>query len=116
MLIEVGRVCIKTAGHEAGEKCIVIDNAGDGFAIVVGPRVKKRRCNIKHLEILPHKIDIKKGAAEKEAVDALLKAGLISEMDLKQRPTGYTPTPRGAEKKTEIKKAVAVKKEIKAKK
>ncbi|HIJ99192.1 TPA: 50S ribosomal protein L14e [archaeon] len=116
MLLEVGRVCIKTAGHETGLKCIVIDNAGDGFAIVVGPRVKKRRCNIRHLEILPHKIDLKKGASEKEAVDALLKAGFVSSQDLSQKPTQYTPTPRGAERKIEVKTVAQKKTVVKTKK
>lgn len=120
MLLDVGRVCIKTMGHEANEKCVVLDNAGENFVIVAGPRVKKRKCNIKHLEILPHKINVKKDSSEKEIIDSLLKAGLISEQELSRKPDGYAPKPRGAERKAEpkaeTKSAQKPKKEAKSKK
>ncbi len=93
MLLDIGRVCIKTAGHEAMQKCAVVDHAGENFVIVAGPKVKRRKCNIKHLDVLPNTINVKKGATEAEVVDALLKAGLISEKDLAGKPAGYTPKP-----------------------
>ncbi|MGN1362669.1 MAG: 50S ribosomal protein L14e [Methanobrevibacter sp.] len=48
--IEVGRVCVKTAGREAGEKCVIVDVIDNNFVEVVGGSVKNRRCNISHLE------------------------------------------------------------------
>ena len=44
--IEVGRVCVKTAGREAGERCAIIDIIDDNFVEVVGEGVKNRRCNM----------------------------------------------------------------------
>ncbi|MBM4240107.1 MAG: 50S ribosomal protein L14e [Euryarchaeota archaeon] len=57
--IEVGRVCVKTAGREAGEKCVIIDVINDKFVEVMGTSVKNRRCNINHLEPLDQIIEIK---------------------------------------------------------
>ncbi len=57
--IEVGRVCIKTAGREAFEKCVILDIIDKNFVEVVGVNVKNRRCNINHLEPTEKKIEIK---------------------------------------------------------
>ena len=56
--IEVGRVCVKTAGWEAGERCAIIDIIDDNFVEVVGEGVKNRRCNINHLEPLDETIEV----------------------------------------------------------
>ena len=56
--IEVGRVCVKTAGREAGEKCVIIELIDEKFVEVVGTLVKNRRCNIGHLEPLEETIDV----------------------------------------------------------
>jgi len=57
--IEVGRVCIKIAGREAGEKCVIVEVIDDKFVEVVGTNIKNRRCNIKHLEPVDQTIEIK---------------------------------------------------------
>lgn len=57
--IEVGRICVKIAGREAGEKCVIVDIIDDKFVEVMGTSVKNRRCNIKHLEPLDETIEIK---------------------------------------------------------
>ena len=62
--IEVGRVCVKIAGREAGEKCAIVEVIDDKFVEVVGSKMKNRRCNIKHLEPLNETVDVSKGAEE----------------------------------------------------
>lgn len=57
--IEVGRICMKISGREAGEKCVIVEIIDDKFAEIVGTNVKNRRCNIKHLEPLDQVIEIK---------------------------------------------------------
>jgi large subunit ribosomal protein L14e len=57
-LIEPGRVCVKIAGREAGNYCVVLEVIDDNFVIVQGPAVRKRRCNIAHLEPLQEKIEL----------------------------------------------------------
>jgi len=101
-MMEVGRVCTKTAGREAGSHCIVVDVMDDSFVLIDGPGIKRRRCNIKHLELLPEKLTIKKGAAEKEAIDALIKAGIVTE-------TTPKPKKEKKEKKEEKKEKPAEK-------
>jgi len=56
--IEVGRVCVKTAGREAGEKCVIIELIDENFVEVIGGSVKNRRCNINHLEPLDETIEV----------------------------------------------------------
>ncbi|PKL68680.1 MAG: 50S ribosomal protein L14e [Methanobacteriales archaeon HGW-Methanobacteriales-1] len=71
--IEVGRVCIKTAGREAGEKCVVVDIVDEKFVEVVGVSVKNRRCNIQHLEPVDQVLEIKSEDPEeiKKELEAL---------------------------------------------
>lgn len=57
--IEVGRVCVKLAGREAGEKCVIIEVIDEKFVEVVGSAVKNRRCNVKHLEPIDQTIEVK---------------------------------------------------------
>lgn len=62
--IEVGRICVKTAGREAGEKCVIIDIIDEKFVEVVGTQIKNRKCNIKHLEPVDQTIEIKSDDVE----------------------------------------------------
>ncbi|WP_220607949.1 50S ribosomal protein L14e [Methanobrevibacter oralis] len=56
--IEVGRVCVKTSGREAGKKCAIIEIIDENYVEVVGEAVKNRRCNIAHLEPTEDSIDV----------------------------------------------------------
>lgn len=48
--LEEGMVCVKTHGRQAGKKVIVLHfDKKAGMALVEGPFVKKRKCNIRHL-------------------------------------------------------------------
>jgi large subunit ribosomal protein L14e len=71
MIIEVGRECVKLTGREAGKKCVIVEVVDKNFATVIGKDVKKRRCNIKHLEPLDKKVKIKKGATDKDIIKSL---------------------------------------------
>ncbi len=82
--IEVGRICIKLRGREAGKKCVIVDIIDDNFVLITGPKsvsgVKRRRVNINHIEPLDKKIEISKGASDDEVLKALEDAGLIEFM------------------------------------
>ncbi|MGP3667503.1 MAG: 50S ribosomal protein L14e [Candidatus Bathyarchaeota archaeon] len=77
-LFDVGRVCVKKVGREAGKKCVVVDIVDKNFVLITGPKeltgVKRRRVNVDHLEPLDLKINIKRGADDKEVAKALRKA------------------------------------------
>ena len=75
-MMEIGRVCVKVAGREAGRRCVIVDILDNNFVVVVGPKVKRRRCNIAHLEPTDKKLDIQKGADDATVKQALEAAGL----------------------------------------
>ncbi len=80
-LFEVGRVCVKKAGREAGRFCVIVDLIDKNYVLVTGPKqltgVRRRRVNIDHLEITKHKINISKGADDDEVVKALNESTLL---------------------------------------
>lgn len=88
--IEVGRICLKLTGREAGKKCVIVDVIDKSFVLITGPKnltgVKRRRTNINHIEPLPEKIDIKRGATDEEVIEALKAAGKIEEMKQPVKP------------------------------
>ena len=61
-MIEIGRLCMKTAGRDAGCKCVVVDILDDNYVLIDG-ETRRRKCNVLHLEPLKEVIDIKKGAS-----------------------------------------------------
>ena len=82
--IEVGRICVKLAGREAGRKCVIVDIIDQNFTLITGPKkvtgIKRRRANAGHIEPTELKIDIKRGATDKDVVKALTAAGKLEEM------------------------------------
>lgn len=76
--IDIGMICIKTIGREAGKKCVTIDVIDKNFALITGPKevtgVKRRRVNVKHLLPTEEVVKIKKESTDKEIVEALKKA------------------------------------------
>ncbi|MGC8710215.1 MAG: 50S ribosomal protein L14e [Candidatus Micrarchaeia archaeon] len=58
-LIEIGRVCIKKYGRDAGSRAVVTKVIDKNFVnIITAQRQKERRCNIRHLEFISEKADI----------------------------------------------------------
>ncbi len=72
--IEVGRICVKIAGREAGEKCVIVEVIDDKFVEVVGTAMKNRKCNIKHLEPVDQTMEIK--SDDVEAIKKELEAAI----------------------------------------
>ena len=101
-MIENGRICLKIAGREAGKYAVIVETIDDNFVIISGPKsitgVKRRKCNIDHLEVTDNKLDI-----EEKAEDSLLEAqwknsGLIEKLEIK------VPVKKTKEKKAETEK------------
>ena len=103
--LTVGKIAMKIAGREAGKYCVVLTTPKDNFVQVTGPKVltgvKRRRCNIDHLEPTQYQIKIDTEAADKTVINTLEKDGLLKKLDLKM------PSPevvKGPEKKTKKEK------------
>jgi large subunit ribosomal protein L14e len=88
-LYEIGRVCVKTTGRETGSYCVIITEKDGSFVEITGPKdisgVRRRRCNIRHLEPLELKIEIKSGANDDEVSKALETASLVEKFRTKVR-------------------------------
>ncbi|MEB3861269.1 MAG: 50S ribosomal protein L14e [Desulfurococcales archaeon] len=89
-VIEVGRICVKVYGREAGRKCVIVDIIDENFVLITGPKsltgVRRRRANIDHIEPLDKKIDIEKGASDDKVLEAIKKAGLEDFMREQVKP------------------------------
>ncbi len=124
-MFEVGRVCLKTAGREAGKYCVIVKKMDENFVMVTGPksltRVKRRRCNINHLEPLTEKIKIKSDASDAEVLKAY-KVDSVSERLGFEKPKKAKkvepekPKEKKVEKKEKVEKKVKKEKKEKPKK
>ncbi len=91
--VEVGRICVKTAGRETGRKCVIVDLIDKNFVLTTGPikvtGIKRRRVNISHIEPIKDIIKIDRGASDEEVAKALDAAGITEEMKelVKLQPT-----------------------------
>jgi len=74
-VIEVGRICVKISGREAGRKCVIVDVIDKNFVLVTGPQkvtgVKRRRVNVNHIEPTEKKIGIRRGDSDQEIASAI---------------------------------------------
>ncbi len=73
--MDVGRICLKTSGREAGKRCVIVDVIDRNYVMVTGPfevtGVKRRRVNMNHLKPLEQVIEIPRNASDQEIVDIL---------------------------------------------
>ena len=88
--IEVGRICVKILGREAGKKCVIVDVVDKNFVLITGPKtvsgIKRRRANITHLEPTSEKLEMKRGATDEEIAEALKTTGKLEEMAKAVKP------------------------------
>ncbi|MBW2977790.1 50S ribosomal protein L14e [Candidatus Woesearchaeota archaeon] len=96
-MIEVGRICVKIAGRDARHKCVVVDILDKNYVLIDGD-VRRKKCNVKHLESLDKLIKIKKGASHDTIVSEFKKLKL-SVWSKKSKPK--TEKPRKVRKKKE---------------
>ncbi len=82
--IEVGRICVKLSGRDAGKKCVIVDVIDKNFVLITGPKsvtgVRRRRTNVDHIEPTSESVEVKKSAADDEVEKALSKAKKSSYM------------------------------------
>ena len=101
-MYEPGRVCLKIAGREAGKYCVIVESIDDNFVMITGTKsvtgVKRRKCNIDHIEPTDNKIEVD-SKADDASIETLWKSsGLIDKLEIK------IPVKREFKKKEEPKK------------
>jgi large subunit ribosomal protein L14e len=107
MVFNVGRICMKLAGRDAGKYCVIVNEIDTNFVEIDG-QTRRRKCNIDHLEPLDKTADIKAGADNKAVAKALTDAGFDTDERVKKEAK-----PKAA-KKAPVTKKAAAKKETKA--
>ncbi|MFW9794537.1 MAG: 50S ribosomal protein L14e [Candidatus Thorarchaeota archaeon] len=88
-LYETGRVCVKTMGRETGSLCVVVDKKDESYVVVTGPKhlsgVRRRNCNIRHLEPLETVLSITAESDDEAIEKAIEEAGLTDKFRKKIR-------------------------------
>ena len=74
-MLDVGRLCVKISGREAGNKCVIVEKINNNFVLIDG-NVRRKRCNILHLEPLDKVLKIKKGADTRTVIEAMKSEGI----------------------------------------
>ena len=77
---DIGKVCVKTMGREAGHYCIIVDVIDKNYILIDGMKIRRRRVNYNHIEPTTESIEIKKGADHTTVVAAIKKAKLDKKM------------------------------------
>jgi large subunit ribosomal protein L14e len=122
-MIEIGRLCVKIAGRDAGKIGIIIDIIDDNYVLIDG-ETRRRKCNINHIELIDKMLEIKKNASEDDIITAfkeinieLKKSKDNSNKEKKERPKKQKKKKKSVEQeKTPVKKTVKIIKEATPKK
>jgi large subunit ribosomal protein L14e len=117
-MMEVGRVCMKIAGRDAGKHCVITEVLDKNFVMIDG-QTRRRKCNILHLEPLKETVSIKSKASHDEIVSALKQLDIEvtekkgkkekAEKQQKQRKTKVKETVAEKPQKKPVKKKESVK-------
>jgi large subunit ribosomal protein L14e len=85
-MIEPGRIVLKIAGREAGKYAVIVENLNDNFVLITGPKtitgVKRRKCNIDHIEPTEHKFEIDSKADDSSIENLWKNSGLIEKLEI----------------------------------
>ena len=116
-MIEVGRLIVKIAGRDAGKKGVIIEILDDNYIMIDG-QVRRRKCNIIHIEPLNKILKIKDKAAHDEVVKVLKTEGIeVEERKTKEKPKTDKPKKQRKDKKKQpissVKEKPKIKKETK---
>lgn len=96
-MFEIGRLCVKLAGRDAGLKCVVVDILEGRFVLIDG-ETRRRKCNIIHLEPLGKTLSIEKNASHDDVVKAFKELGIELTATKPKQKTEKPKKLRGKEK------------------
>lgn len=74
-MFEVGRIVIKIAGRDAGNTALVVEKIDKNHVLIDG-NVRRRKCNITHLEPKNEILKIKEGASTSDIHKIMSAAGI----------------------------------------
>lgn len=88
--MNVGQVCIKLAGRDAGKLAVIVDKIDNRFVLVDG-QVRRRKCNVNHLEPTSKSIEISAGASEAQVQKAFEEMGWTYRAETKPKRAAAKP-------------------------
>ena len=106
-LYNVGRVCLKIAGRDAGRKCVVVEQVDNNFVMIDGD-VRRKKVNVKHLEPMDKILEIKAKASHDEVKKVFESLGLLVWDKKSKKPAARL---KKQKKKKEVVSKKAAKKE-----
>jgi large subunit ribosomal protein L14e len=112
-MVEIGRLAVKTAGRDSGNFCVVVSDEDKGYVTIDG-NVRRKKCNLSHLEFLDTVLKIKKDEKSEGVKKALEKEGVKILKKGDKRDTKSKPMRQRKKKIVEVKEEP--KKDIKEKK
>jgi len=100
-MFDIGQVCVKVAGRDAGQRCVIVQKLDDGMVLIDG-QTRRRKCNIRHLEPTNDQVELKEGASGADVKKALGKLG-IEMRETKPKKAADKPTKQKAKKEAPVK-------------
>ena len=110
-LFEVGRVCMKIAGRDAGKQCVIVETIDDRFVLIDG-QTRRRKVNVLHLEPLTQTVSVNSGANHEQVIKAFGELGVTVGTS---KPRAHAPRILAKRKGTSSATPVAEKKEASVK-
>lgn len=100
-MFNIGRVCVKIAGRDAGKRCVVVDVIDEKNVLVDG-ETRRRKTNINHLEPTEKVVELEKGVDTDTVRKAVEELGwTITERKPKQKRARPRKVRKSAEKAAE---------------
>lgn len=109
-MFQIGRVCVKLAGRDAGKRCVVVDVLEGKYVMIEG-QTRRRKCNMLHLEPLDEVLDIQKNATHDTVMKALGHEPILHKTKAKtERPKKGKKAPK---REVKVKESKSSKKKAK---
>ena len=101
-MVEIGQLAVKIAGRDSGNICIIVEVIDPTYVLIDG-NVRRKKCNIKHLEFMDKVIKIKKNVSTEEIKKELEKLGIKIKKTGKKREAKPRPRKQRKAKEKELK-------------
>jgi len=98
-MFSTGRICLKTAGRDAGKCCVVLKEPEKGYVLIDG-ETRRKAVNINHLEPTKKTLKIKQEAETQEVKDALKKEGFVVKEKGEPKQAAKKPVRKKKEKQS----------------
>ena len=103
MVLEIGRLCVKTAGRDAMELCVVVEKI-DKNTVLIDGNTRRKNVSIAHIEPLNKVLDVKSGADTKAVLAAFESNGIEVKKSVDKKAKVQKEQVKKADKST-VKKA-----------